>query len=51
LLLERLYTEIGKPFSAMLRARFWPITARPTRPILESEAEAIAGREKQLDFL
>uniref|UniRef100_A0A0A9D4E5 Pgd2 n=1 Tax=Arundo donax TaxID=35708 RepID=A0A0A9D4E5_ARUDO len=25
---------MGKPFSAMLRARFCPMTARPARPIL-----------------
>jgi hypothetical protein len=25
---------MGKPFSAILRARFWPMTARPARPIL-----------------
>ena len=28
----RLCTAIGKPCDAMLRTRFWPITARPVRP-------------------
>jgi hypothetical protein len=32
----RLKTEIWKPWSAMLSARFWPITASPTRPTSES---------------
>jgi hypothetical protein len=34
---------MGKPFSAMLRARFCPMTARPARPILVS---AISYTEK-----
>mmetsp|Transcript_4987 Transcript_4987/g.17502 ORF Transcript_4987/g.17502 Transcript_4987/m.17502 type:complete len:257 (-) Transcript_4987:82-852(-) len=29
---ERLYTLIGNPFEATFSARFWPMTARPTRP-------------------
>ena len=41
---DLLYTEMGKPFSATLRARFWPMTARPTRPTVDmllEEGEAL----------
>mmetsp|Transcript_8229 Transcript_8229/g.30522 ORF Transcript_8229/g.30522 Transcript_8229/m.30522 type:complete len:299 (+) Transcript_8229:931-1827(+) len=31
--LDRLYTEIAKPFSAMFSARFCPITANPHKPM------------------
>ena len=40
---ERLYTLMGMPFSAMFSARFWPITARPTRPTSETAAPPPPG--------
>ncbi|KAG6552573.1 hypothetical protein Mapa_005771 [Marchantia paleacea] len=36
---------MGNPFSAMLRARFWPMTAKPARPILDTAASAISALE------
>jgi len=32
---------MGKPFSAMFRARFWPMTARPARPMRDRAADSI----------
>jgi hypothetical protein len=37
----RLYTEILKPWSATLRAKFWPMTARPIRPISDVASDII----------
>lgn len=39
---------MGKPFSAMLRARFWPITARPASPMRERAVEASMPEEGEL---
>ncbi|KAK7369753.1 hypothetical protein VNO80_11797 [Phaseolus coccineus] len=34
-------TEMGKPFSAIFRARFCPITAKPARPMRDRAADSI----------
>ena len=38
---------MGKPFSAMLRARFCPITARPARPMRDRAGEASMAEERE----
>ncbi len=47
---DLLYTEMGKPFSATLRARFWPMTARPMRPTVDMLAEGEELKKKDVFF-
>ena len=38
---------MGKPFSATLRARFWPMTARPMRPTVDMAEEELEKRKRK----
>ena len=41
---DLLHTAMGKPFSAMFKAKFWPMTARPYRPTTGMAAAAMVLR-------
>ena len=38
---ERLPTQTLKPLEAMFRAKFWPMTARPYRPMSQDMIEGV----------